>query len=47
MQEIQKKYEQDVPLKCKICLRWFQSEAELENHNVIEHQRNYQPLGVG
>jgi hypothetical protein len=36
MQEIQKKYEQDVPLKC-----------EMENHNVIEHQRNYQPLGVG
>jgi hypothetical protein len=33
-------------LKCKICLRQFLSEVELENHNVIEHQRNHPPLGV-
>jgi hypothetical protein len=47
MQKIQKKYEQDVPLKRKICLRWFQSGVELENHDILEHQRDYSPLGVG
>ncbi|MEW6603081.1 MAG: hypothetical protein AB1351_00140 [Thermoproteota archaeon] len=34
-------------IECKICKRQFQSEAELDQHKIIEHQRNHPPLGVG
>lgn len=47
MKNMEKKYEPWKNLECKICLRQFQSDAELENHKIIEHQRNYPPLGVG
>jgi hypothetical protein len=47
MEKTEKVDESEMPLKCKICLRNFQSQLELENHDIIEHKRNYPPLGVG
>lgn len=47
MEKTEKVDESEVPFKCMICSRNFQSQLELENHNIIEHNRNHPPLGVG